>query len=438
MRSYTHPVFNIEMPGWWRYQAQMPPGVLLYLVPALVALAIPQRWMRTYLLTTSLLAVWLTFGYGFTAAILGAVLLGWLMCQTGQLAVAKGPGWAKGTLIGGWVLANAVYFSMFWLPVDKLLFNATHLDILLLCGPAFLLVRVLGLFSDVCNGKDVGSLRLDRFALFLLYAPTFRLGPVTRYAEMNGEFDGCKSRLDSRLFWSGLFFVGLGLVQFELVEEVINKRLLKPYHDRTFFYLNGFSNAAPNLSYKDAIIGMYLIAFRFLLGFMGYSNIAKGLSLMMGIRLPQNFYRPYLVSNLQELWRRWHISMGEWLRDYVYIPLGGRNRRTVGTLVVFVYCMMWHQPAWNMLLFGLLHFGGSTVYHYWRSGVEILARRKAAVYQLARTVGIAEGPVGVVLGFLITFHFWCLALLVVVDRQGCGFGLIKRIFVDPVVLWVRG
>jgi len=325
---------------------------------------------------------------------------------------------------------------MFYLPVNKLLYNATHIEILLLCGPAFMLVRVLGLFTDLCKGADVGSLRLDRYLLFVLYAPTFRLGPVTRYAQMNAEFDRCKSQLNGKMILWGVGLILLGLFQFELVDEIINKRLIKPYHDRTFFYLSGFFGAASKLSFTDALIGMYYVALRFWFGFSGYSNVARGLSMMMGINLPKNFDSPYVVNNLQDFWRRWHITMGSWLKDYVYIPLGGRNYRGFSTLAVFVYCMMWHQPAGNMLLFAFLHAGGLVVYQLWRQWINRLAERKAKVYQLACAMGIARGPVGTVLGILITFHFWCLTLLVMFDPKDYGLGMLKRIVVDPILMWI--
>jgi len=86
MRVYPHPVLPIDLPEWWRYKAQMPPGVFLFIVPVLLGLLVPQRWMRTYLLVTSILMIWLTFGYFFLLAILGATLLGWALCLAGRWA----------------------------------------------------------------------------------------------------------------------------------------------------------------------------------------------------------------------------------------------------------------------------------------------------------------------------------------------------------------
>lgn len=420
MRLSPHPVLPIDVAPWWRYVAQMPPGVVLYVVPILIGLLMPQGWIRTYLLVTSLVMIWLTYGYGFTAAILAATLAAWLMCLGGRWVARHRPAWSRTVLIGGWGIANAVYFSMFLLPVNEALENATHLEVLLLCGPAFLLIRVLGLFTDVCRGGEVGSLRLDRVALFALFAPTFRLGPVTRYAEMNEQFDACKSRVNGRDMLRGALYIAAGVIQLLIIDKYIDRRLIRPFHDQTTFFLRGFFTAVPDLSYYEAVRGMYLVAFRFLFAFWGYSCAAIGLGLLIGIRLPRNFDWPYLSENLQLFWRRWHMSLGQWLRDYVYIPLGGCERRALSTFIVFLYCCLWHQPALNMVLFGVLHAGGLMIHHGWRTWSE-----------RHRIRFLTRGPVASAWGGLLTFHFWCLTLLVMFDPDHCGWGAIKRIFIDP-------
>ncbi len=431
MTLVQHPVFNIQIPAWWRYEAQMPPGVAFYIVPALIGLLVPQRWMRTYLLVTSILMVWLFWGNWFLLAIAGAVIVGWGLCLAGRTARRYGPGWTRLALLGGWCIANAAYFSMFWLPVNRLLENSTQLDILLLCGPAFLLIRVLGVLSDICRGDNVGSLRLDRFALFLLYAPTFRLGPVTRYTMLNQQIDQCKSQVNRPALLNGILKILVGVGMLLLVNKFIDKQITRPYREYTFFYMQGIYNAAPNLSFLQALWSTYLIAFRFLLGFAGYSQIAIGLSLLLGIKLPENFHWPYLATNLQDFWRRWHISLGTWLRDYVYIPLGGRNRRVISTFVVFVYCFMWHQPALNMFLFACLHTAGLIFLQGWNRWSNHLAEKQTPLYRLAQKLWIAQGPGGPLLGGLITFHFWCLTLPILFDPHHCGVKLLKRILVDP-------
>ncbi len=107
------------------------------------------------------------------------------------------------------------------------------------------------------------------------------------------------------------------------------------------------------------------IAFRILLDFSGYSDIAIGLARMFGVTLPENFRWPYLSRNIQEFWQRWHISLSTWIRDYLYIPLGGSRlgvgRKIVNGFIVFALCGLWHGAAWNFILWGVYHGAGLAI-----------------------------------------------------------------------------
>jgi alginate O-acetyltransferase complex protein AlgI len=102
-----------------------------------------------------------------------------------------------------------------------------------------------------------------------------------------------------------------------------------------------------------------LIALRILMDFSGYSDIAIGLARLLGVKLPENFNWPYAALSIQDFWQRWHISLSSWIRDYVYIPLGG-NRHGVGRkifngLLAFALCGLWHGPAWHFVIWGVYH-----------------------------------------------------------------------------------
>jgi alginate O-acetyltransferase complex protein AlgI len=107
------------------------------------------------------------------------------------------------------------------------------------------------------------------------------------------------------------------------------------------------------------------IAARILTDFSGYSDIAIGAARLLGIRLPENFNWPYAARNLQEFWQRWHMSLSTWIRDYVYIPLGGSRvslwRRAMNVFVAFALCGLWHGAAWHFALWGIYHGAGLAV-----------------------------------------------------------------------------
>jgi alginate O-acetyltransferase complex protein AlgI len=108
-----------------------------------------------------------------------------------------------------------------------------------------------------------------------------------------------------------------------------------------------------------------LIALRILLDFSGYSDIAIGLARLMGIQLPENFNWPYAATSIQDFWQRWHISLSSWIRDYVYIPLGGNRhgvpRRILNGLIAFALVGLWHDPAWHFIIWGVYHGVGLAV-----------------------------------------------------------------------------
>src|SRR5690606_20842779 len=103
----------------------------------------------------------------------------------------------------------------------------------------------------------------------------------------------------------------------------------------------------------------YMFTIRIYCDFSGYTDIARGVSLFMGFRLQENFLWPYLSVGITDLWRRWHISLASWLRDYLYIPLGGSRKGTLRTyrniLLTFTLCGLWHAPAWNFIMWGFVN-----------------------------------------------------------------------------------
>jgi alginate O-acetyltransferase complex protein AlgI len=114
---------------------------------------------------------------------------------------------------------------------------------------------------------------------------------------------------------------------------------------------------------------MALLSIRILFDFSGYTDMALGLSKMIGLRLPVNFNFPYLAQNPSDFWRRWHMSLSSWIRDYVYIPLGGSRqgvfRRGANSLMAMALCGLWHGAAWNFILWGLYHGAGLLVWGIW-------------------------------------------------------------------------
>jgi alginate O-acetyltransferase complex protein AlgI len=167
-----------------------------------------------------------------------------------------------------------------------------------------------------------------------------------------------------------------------------------------------------------------VLALRIYLDFSGYSDMAIGYARMMGVRLPENFNWPYISHSIDEFWRRWHISLSSWIRDYVYIPLGGSRhgmaRKIANGLIAFAICGLWHGANWNFLVWGLYHGAGLAICaNYDRLGAP--GRAVAAVFRRAPQLGMVVTFLFVAFGWLFFFYpVWeatrMLSLLVGVAR----------------------
>ena len=191
------------------------------------------------------------------------------------------------------------------------------------------------------------------FTLFTIFFPSLVAGPIKRCGDFLPALHRGVRAVSFDDVAVGLSRIALGY--FKKVAISDNLALFINYHVPRF-------SGAP-------IAGRWLIfaaiAFRILLDFSGYSDIAIGLARMFGIRLMENFRWPYLARNIQDFWQRWHISLSTWIRDYLYIPLGGSRvgaaRKVLNGFIVFALCGLWHGAAWNFILWGVYHGAGLAV-----------------------------------------------------------------------------
>lgn len=192
------------------------------------------------------------------------------------------------------------------------------------------------------------------FALFAIFFPTLASGPIKRFYDFVPQLDGLANpRLQEVVEGGKRVIRGLFkkiCIADLLVEYVVVFEAVPEY-------------TAPLVTTLAVLQG-----FRIYYDFAGYSDIAIGLARMLGLRVPENFDRPYFSTSLRDFWRRWHMSLSSWIRDYVYIPLGGnRARRALNLLLAMGLCGLWHGAAWNFALWGVYHGAGL--------GLEILVRR---------------------------------------------------------------
>ena len=234
-----------------------------------------------------------------------------------------------------------------------------------------------------------------KFLLFSIFFPSLVAGPIKRYRQFLASVDTGTRRPAASNFADGLSRIAIGFAKKVAIADNL-----------TFFIEQQQPHFAA-LGLFDRWVLLACLAFRILLDFSGYTDIPIGVAKLFGIALPENFNWPYLARNIQDFWQRWHISLSTWIRDYIYIPLGGGRhgpvRRVTNGLIAFALCGLWHGPAWNFVIWGLYHGVGLTVcatYEKIPGAGPALAR----IVQKEPLVGFVLTQLFVWLGWLLFFY----------------------------------
>ncbi len=226
-------------------------------------------------------------------------------------------------------------------------YQAPHLDILLPIGISFYTFHSLSYTLDVYRGTTQPTKSLRDFTLAVSFFPQLVAGPIVRAADFLPQAVAAPKPQKGRLSW-GLFLMTLGL--FEKV--VLADTLLSGSADQVF------SHRFPLIT-LDAWMGVMAFAGQIFFDFAGYSTCAIGAALCLGFHLKDNFRYPYASVGFSEFWRRWHISLSTFLRDYLYIPLGGdrvsKQQAALNLVIVMFIGGLWHGAAWTFVVWGLLH-----------------------------------------------------------------------------------
>jgi len=191
------------------------------------------------------------------------------------------------------------------------------------------------------------------------FFPTTLAGPITRISTLLPQWTK-KQLISGEDGGKALFLIGLGLMKKLLIADYLAENLINRVFDLPKLY-----------SGSEVLVGVYGYALQLYYDFSGYTDIALGSALLLGIKLPINFNRPYTAQNIADFWRRWHISFSNWLRDYLYFSLPGlRSRWKIFTYANLVITMaiggLWHGPTWNFIIWGLWHGTGLAAQRWWQ------------------------------------------------------------------------
>jgi D-alanyl-lipoteichoic acid acyltransferase DltB (MBOAT superfamily) len=209
------------------------------------------------------------------------------------------------------------------------------------------------------DGKPVRSLLAHMTAVS--FFPTTLAGPITRVLSLAPQLEKKDKSLSASDGGRALFRIATGLFKKFLIADYLSENLVNRVFDTPGLY-----------SGMETLIGVYGYALQLYFDFSGYTDIAIGSALLLGLKLPENFNRPYQAANIADFWRRWHISLSNWLRDYLYFSLPGlRSKWKIFTYVNLFVTMtlggLWHGPSWTFIVWGALHGGALAVNHAWRA-----------------------------------------------------------------------
>jgi D-alanyl-lipoteichoic acid acyltransferase DltB (MBOAT superfamily) len=251
-------------------------------------------------------------------------------------------------------------------------------------GISFYIFQSLSYIIDVYRRKQVAVAGLLDFAAFVTFFPHLIAGPIQRVQQLVPQILKPDAITVTRI-GSGVFLFSVGFLRKSFAD------LLATFHDPVF---NGLDKAAP----VAVVTAVFSFGFQIYLDFAGYSEMAVGLARVLGIDLIDNFQAPYLSTSFREFWRRWHISLSMWLRDYLYISLGGSReglaRQAANLVFTMTVCGLWHGAGWNFVLWGFLH--GCYL------AINILFNRVIG----DRIPRVAGGVAGWVITFVVANYTW--------------------------------
>jgi D-alanyl-lipoteichoic acid acyltransferase DltB (MBOAT superfamily) len=278
------------------------------------------------------------------------------------------------------------------MPADLTIPDAPLLNLVLPLGISFFVFEFVHYLIDVYRGSQPIRSWLE-FAAFAAFFPSQIAGPIKRFQDF-------VLKLRAPLPWSSaLFDEAMSLFMQGLFKKVV---LADTLGSITFF---GFA-ANHTLSFGDAVICAVGFVVQVYCDFSGYTDMGRGSALLMGIRLPENFALPYLAPDLSEFWRRWHMSLSYWLRDYVYIPLGGsrvgRFTNWRNLMAVMVACGVWHGSAWHYVIFGILQGVGLIINREWKIFLSSFKSLEAAANTVfAKQIGVVVTMAFITVCFVI-------------------------------------
>jgi len=287
------------------------------------------------------------------------------------------------------------------------------LRVILPVGVSFYTFQELSYTVDVYRRELSPARNFLDFALYVSFFPQLVAGPIERATSLLPQIQAPRPRVGWENVRSGLWLILLGTFK-----KVVVADSLAHLVDAVF-------DPAAKPVGMEVLLGAYGFAFQCYCDFSGYSDVARGSARLLGFELMKNFDLPFIATSLRDIWAKWHISLTTWLRDYLYIPLGGnRGGRWLhyrNLILTMTICGFWHGAAWTYVVFGFLHGVCLSIQHALRPWTERVLPKSGPASWLWKAGG-----------FLFAFHLWCLLILVFRSKTvGQSWDMALTLFTDP-------
>jgi len=391
---------------------------------------LPARHTRAFFILAGLVTLVVVEGPWLALGLLAAIVLGYVGVER-VVRLRSGRRAAFGALLA---LIHAVYWATFFLPLPAA-YAGPQLrpadwpgTFVLMSGIGLTFVRLVSYAWDRMRGvqregaapaEPSTATGFRDYLTYMLFFPQFRHGPVERCAAFAERIRTARRTWTPRDAGVGLLRIAWALLVLNglakagaLVEKATGRQLTSAVWD-------GLSQPE-RLSGTQWLVIVLAPALVLYVMESSFAGVQLGVSRVFGVHGTENFRYPLLARSPREVWHRWNITVSQWLRDYAYIPLGGgRQRRYLNTLLVFVYCGLLHGPQWRCVVWGL--WSGGTLAGLRWIGDRLPARRDDAPPR-PRWLEVARG----VLARLGTFLWFCVGVTIIVDPASCGWGLLRR------------
>lgn len=304
-------------------------------------------------------------------------------------------------------------YTNFLIDIFRSVTNSNFLDfqtIFLPVGISFFLFQSISYTIDIYRGRIEALKSPLDYLFYLSFFPQLVAGPIVRARDFLPQIKQNPLIVTREMFGRGIFLIAIGLFKKAIISDYISLNFVDRVFDDPLLY-SGFEN----------LMGIYGYALQIYCDFSGYSDMAIGIALLLGFHFNTNFDSPYKSATITEFWRRWHISLSSWLKDYLYISLGGNRKGRLRTYLNLIITMLlgglWHGAAWRFVIWGAWH-GVALACHKWL--LETFPRLKQT--------GGEMKPWGRILGIFLTFHLVCASwILFRADSLETGWHMLTQI-----------